>query len=647
MKKGTIAILLAASAVFLIGSGGGKAAALQKKEKAQTIKALPRFQRGAQVQAVNVIPNPPPGWSTPVNISNLPAESIWPTLAVDNNGKAYAVWEEWYGGVGAPRSMAFTTNYSGAWAPAQENPLSYVTIDDTGYVTVACDPWNGNAYMGYHDADWANMNMEVVFVEFDKGVKTSEDFISKTAGASDYTTLAVDPNTSMVYCMWFDDLTGRDIFELAYRWRDPDTKQWSSGGIVPVFLGRSKYWRDMVIDKTGTAHLVFNLRSPTEVWYTKNPTPENDAAWTTPISVSGNTDLDWTWPRLAVDDDGDVYVTWCRNTGGYESETEEVWFRRTVGGVWQAPENLSNSTTRSGEMYGAAIAVDPESKDVWVAWHEFVNNANWEIYLRMYSEQDGGGKAWGDIYNMSNSPTESGQPSLRMDAQGGLHLIYYDDVAGGNREILYTQKPGIGAPLSVAVETTLNATEDQKTNTITWAANPSNASLNIANYKVYWKKASEPEGSFAQLTSVSNSTFSYAHTVPSVTERYDYRVASVTSAGAEGVSATVEDKAGVFAPVNVSVETKVDKILFYEIKDNVISFAPSSNNAAADVAGYNIYRRKANEENTAMTLLSSVDAATFSYTDAEIRGGQKYAYAVTTIFKDGREGNFSTVVTEK
>ena len=61
MKKRTIAVLLAASAVFLIWSGGGKVAALQKKEKPQAIKALPRFQREAQVQAVNVIPNPPAG----------------------------------------------------------------------------------------------------------------------------------------------------------------------------------------------------------------------------------------------------------------------------------------------------------------------------------------------------------------------------------------------------------------------------------------------------------------------------------------------------------------------------------------------------------------------------------------------------------
>ncbi len=210
--------------------------------------------------------------------------------------------------------------------------------------------------------------MEVWLCEFAKGVNMiGEGWVSDTDGASDYTTLAVDPNTRELYAMWFDDLTGTDTFELVYIYRDPATKEWSYPHWVPVFTGRSKYWRDMVIDKNGTAHLVFNLRSPTDTYYTKNPTPHDDSKWTAPVPVSGNTDRDWAWPRMAVDNDGDVYVVWYANTGGYESGTEEVWFRRTVSGVWQPPVNLSNSTTRSE---GCWIAVDPAKKDVFVAWHE-------------------------------------------------------------------------------------------------------------------------------------------------------------------------------------------------------------------------------------------------------------------------------------
>jgi hypothetical protein len=259
----------------------------------------------------------------------------------------------------------------------------------------------------------------------------------------------------------------------------------------------------------------------------------------------------------------------------------------------------------------------------------------------MYTEAT---HSWGDIYNMTNNSAHSAEPFIRIDPMKGLHLVYHD-VIGGEREIYYTQKPGIGPPLSVAVTTTLNATEDQKTNTISWAANPSNASLNITAYKVYWKKASDPDSAFAQLASVSNSTFSYAQGVPSLTERYAYRVASVTSAGAEGQSATVMDQLPVYAPTGLLLNTAANKVLFYEIKDNTITFTDIKN-GVANVAGYDVYRRMVKEDNAALKFVGSTTALVRRYTDAQIKGGQKYAYAVKTRFKDGREGNFSATVAE-
>ncbi len=638
IRKKFIVLLLAVSAAFLAVSGVTDLSSAQKEAKVQAVRRFARPLRDASDQAVAVIPNPPAGWTTPVNISNLPAESSNPSIAVDNNGKVYATWEEWYGGVGAPRAMCFNTNDSGAWATSQENYLFYISIDDVGYPVVACDPSNGTGYIAYHDGDFANANMEVMFKEYTQGVKTWEGWVSRTPNPSDYANMAVNPADGTVYVMWFDDISDRTIWELVYRYRDPVTKEWSAGGVVPVFVGRSKYWRDMVIDKTGTAHLVFALRSPTELWYTKNPTPKNESTWTSPVPVSGSTDRDWSMPRIAVDNSGDVYIVWYANTGGYESATEEVWLRKTVSGVWQPAENLSNSPTRSE---GSVVAVDPDTKDIYVAWHEYVAVGNWEVYLRMYSASS---KSWGDIYNMTNDAAHSAEPFIRMDAQKGLHLVYHDYV-GSNREIFYTQKPGIGPPVNMAIDSSLNTDESQKTNTITWAANPSNAGLTITNYKIYRKNAGEPDSSFAYLNQVSGSTYAFADTV-SATDRKAYRVASVTSAGAEGLSATVNDKPGVFAPTGLTLRTAANKIIFYEVKDNTLTFSANSKNAAADVAGYNVYRRAAKEDNTALKIIGSTSASVLSYKDAQLKGGQKYAYAVKTKFKDGREGNFSAVVVE-
>jgi hypothetical protein len=607
-------------------------------------------QAKKQPAQTNIITHPPDGWTAPVNISHLGGESDLPMLAVDDNGKAYVCWEEWYGGLGDPRAMAFNTNFSGQWGTSIENLLDYNTIDDSGYPVIACDPSNGTAYLAYHDGDFVNYNMEVKCVEFTQGVQTSKKWISLTPNPSDYATLAVNPVDKTAYCMWFDDVTGQTIWELVYRWRDPATKQWSTTlAQVPVFTGRSKYWRDMVIDKNGTAHLVFILRSPAEVWYTKNPTPQNANTWTAPIPLSGDTGRDWMMPRIAADKDGDVYVVWYANTGGYETATEEVWFNKTVNGVWQSKENLSNSPTRSE---GCCVAVDPVNKDVYVVWHELLGTSNWEVYLRIYASQTtGAAKSWSDIYNMTNDSTHSAEPIIRIDAKRGIHLVYHDYV-GENREIMYMYKQGVQAqpPLSPAVISAMNASEDVRTNTLSWAANPANAGVAIANYKIYRKIASAADGTFASIGQANASTFHYVDSGLVSSMRYAYRMTTVLSSGEESVpSESATDGTLVFAPVNVAITTAVTRIAFYQTKDNTITWSASPNNASSDIAGYDIYRKNLGEDDTAFTKLntSSLSASTSSYTEVKLVGSQKYTYALKTKFKDGRESTYSAAVSQQ
>jgi hypothetical protein len=635
MKKRAIVIFLAVSVAFLVLAGATMASGPQaKKQSAQT----------------PVILHPPDGWTAPVNISHLAGESDMPMLAVDDNGKAYACWEEWYGNLGDPRSMAFNTNVTGQWGTSIENFLDYVAIDDVGFPVVACDPSNGTGYLAYHDGDLANSNMEVKGVEFTQGVQTSKKWISNTQYSSDYATLAVNPVDKTVYCMWFDDLTDNVLFQLVYRWRDPVTKQWSSTlAQVPVFPERSKYWRDMVIDKNGTAHLVFIIRSPVELFYTKNPTPQNPSTWTAPIPLSGDTGRDWMMPRIAADKDGDVYVVWYANTGGYETATEEVWFKKTVNGVWQSAENLSNSPGRSE---GCCVAVDPVNKDVYVVYHELLGTSNWEVYLRIYASQTtGAAKSWSDIYNMTNDSTHSAEPIIRIDAKRGIHLVYHDYV-GANREVMYMYKQGVQAqpPLNPAVVSALNAAEDVRTNTLSWVSNPANAGITIANYKIYRKIASAADTTFASIGQANASAFQYVDTGLVSSARYAYRLTTVLGSGEESVpSESATDGTLVFAPVNVAITTAVTRIVFYQTKDNTIAWAASPNNASSDVAGYDIYRKNTGESDTAFTKMNtnSLAASTFNYTDAKLVGSQKYTYALKTKFKDGRESTYSAAVSQQ
>ena len=685
----------------------------------------------------------PPDWTTPVNISKQGGSSELPSIAVDNAGKAYATWTEWFGGVGAPRAMMFNTNISGQWPDSQGRLLFYPNIDDVGFPSIACHPTNETAWIACHDGDFSAMKMGIMFREYVHGTLTYERFIPGVGGASSYVTLAYNPADNMVYAVFMDDVSDTVTFEFAIFIWNPATRSWDGGNLIGGATGDSRYWPNLTFDRNGTAHLVYISRPPAQVWYLKNPTPQNVNTWTAPVNISGDTARDWSAPRIAADKDGDVYVVWYANTGGYESATEEVLFRKTVAGVWQAPENLSNSPDRSE---GATIDVNPDTKDVYVAFQELVGGTNWEVYFRTYaSPPSGGPKVWSSIVNMTNNPAHSGEPFLKRDPMGGLHLVYHD-VIDGNMEIMYTSKPGKPstsitvtspnggeswealtlhnitwttqgtvenvrielstdggatitdivsstsntgsyswtvpntpssncwvrvsdasndniadvsdaaftiappptpkAPLGPAIDTRLDSTETKKINKVTWQANPENAAIPLKSYKIYRKVEN---GSFSLLTSVSPATLLLEDTNLDIKTKYSYYITALSLADKESdPSGTVtESKKFEFPPLNPTITTTVNRILFYREKNNTISFEKNAFNDDNAVNGYRIYRKKATDDDDQFVAIKTLDSSTFSYKDARLPVNPKYAYAVTTVYKDGRESRNSATVTEK
>ena len=176
----------------------------------------------------------PAGWTTPVNISNEGGNSEAPTIVVDDNGRVYATWTEWYGGVGAPRGMMFnSTNAAGQWGTTTGAGLFYPNIDDVGFPVVVCHPTNGHAYQLYHDGDLANANMEILVREYVNNTEVDAAWMSLTPNSSSYVTAAVNPLDSSVYAVWMDDISGTDHFELAMKRRDPATGEWDAGRCPP------------------------------------------------------------------------------------------------------------------------------------------------------------------------------------------------------------------------------------------------------------------------------------------------------------------------------------------------------------------------------------------------------------------------------
>jgi hypothetical protein len=587
------------------------------------------------------------GWTTPINISNNADQSRAPVIDLDAQGKAYVIWQDWpffYGG-GGPRQTKFNSNRTGQWEqPFLIHDAAYIAIDDVGFPTVAVNPSGSNIFVVCHDGDFSVSLMQVFYREWANGAwGPAFQNLSEAPAPSEYPAIAFSPLDNTFFCLFMVDVNVP--FELAMRYRDGATGNWPPSELTNILTGASKYLyltKHFKFDPSGVAHAVFTTHR--DAWYTKNPTPKNPNTWSAAVNLSGETGLNDTDPRIAVDNNRDVYVVWQHMVSG----NQEILYRRTINGVWQAAENLSQT---SGDSEFPTIAVNPITSEVHVAWQENLGG-NIEVFLKSYELQPGTTtKAWSNNVNFTNSSGGSGEPYMSCDANGNVYLVYVDTASSSNSlDIMYAMKQaGPRPPRNVAIDTYLDAGETRKINKLTWEADPENASFTIINYKIYKKVGS---GSFTLLASPPTSTLQYEDLDLDPNLHYTYRMTALSDTGRESQpSPTVDDnKNFVLPPVRVTLTSVLDKILFSRRKHVTITFAKNPLNNNDTVSGYEIYRRKAIEDDLQFSLLTTLNAATFTYSyiipppDAIT---QSYAYAIKTKFASGARSGLSTIVTEQ
>lgn len=588
------------------------------------------------------------GWTTPVNISNNADEGRTPVIDLDAQGNAYVIWQDWpiFYGAGGPRQTRFNTNKTGQWqsSPTLIHDQDYIAIDDTGFPTVAVNPAGTRVFVAYHDGDFSAMLMQVFYREWSGGAWGPEhQNFSQAPVPSEYPALAFSPIDNTIFGLFMVDV---DVpFELAIRYRDGVTGGWVSSEMTNILSGASKYLyltKQMKFDPSGVLHTVFTTHS--QAWYSKNATPKNPNTWSPAVNISGETGLRDTDPRLAVDNAGEAYAVWQQLIGG----NQEIMFRRTVGGVWQAAENISQ-TPNDSEL--PTIAVNRTNGDIFVAWQEDLPG-NAEVYVKSYELPAGStARSWSANVNFTNTPGPSGEPYLNSDVGGGIHLVYADTPPGvAKPEIFYSARPsGPKPPVNIVLSTTLDSSETRKVNTLAWQANPDNTNYTITNFKIY---RSAGAGDFGLLTTVSASTLQYQDTSLDIGTIYAYRLASVSSDGREGQpSAAYDDNQDhQLPPIRVALSVGYDKILFSQNNYVQLTFDRNPLNKDGNVTGYEVYRRKVGDGDGSFAAIGSVNATTLSYSyvikppDSVV---QKYAYAIKTLFKSGAKSVLSKTVEEK
>ena len=182
-------------------------------------------------------------------------------------------------------------------------------------------------------------------------------------------------------------------------------------------------------------------------------------------------------------------------------------------------------------------------------------------------------------------------------------------------------------------------------NALVWEHSPHSDDTVLKNYKIY--RRLDTESKLILLATVTKNVSSYNDTNLSTTEKYIYSI-KATDKYMEASEYSLEVREiEVFAPIQITLETKENKLMFHREKINYIGWAYNPLNDARTIAYYRVYRKKKTDSDSTFEEIIRLDADKLEYIDRGLTFEHDYAYAVTCLDELWNESPLSIIVEEE
>ena len=187
----------------------------------------------------------------------------------------------------------------------------------------------------------------------------------------------------------------------------------------------------LMVDREDDLHLVcFDISTGNnEILYAEKA---GDSGWTKPFNISNNPSHSRS-PSLAVDSQGTTHVAWHDYAPG---NFDIFYSQKPKGGTWSEPYNVTNNQEPSSNP---ALAVDSQGT-VHLAWQQDTLKENTDLYYTdiyyAFRNRDG---TWSEAVNVSHNDGDSFYPSIAVDSQDNIHIVWCDNTPG-NEDIFYATK---------------------------------------------------------------------------------------------------------------------------------------------------------------------------------------------------------------
>jgi hypothetical protein len=137
-------------------------------------------------------------------------------------------------------------------------------------------------------------------------------------------------------------------------------------------------------------------------------------------------------PSIAADINGNIHVVWMDNV--------EIYYKKRDSNQWGEEIKIADDNRRLPKF--PIVATGPDG-DVHIVWQDR-RDGNYEIYYRQWNETST--PQWGPITRLTDDDAGSIYPSLAVDSDGNVHVVW-EDYRDGAPEIYYTHWNGVnGVP---------------------------------------------------------------------------------------------------------------------------------------------------------------------------------------------------------
>jgi len=307
-----------------------------------------------------------------------------------------------------------------------------VRVDDTGSSSsvqykpsVAVDT-SGDIYVAWSDG--RNDNSAIYFAKSTDGgasfgPNVRVDDSGSSTGGRGGPSIAVDINGN-IYIVWYD---GRDLRNYIYFAKSTDGGASFGPNVRVDNSGQGSVFPSIAVDTNGDIYVVFHEeRGNPDIYFAKSTDGGASFGPNVRVDDSGSSLTQQAMPSIAVDANGDIYVTWRdeRNLGGGRLD---IYFAKSTDGGNSFGRNVrvddTGSSTSSQDE--PSIAVDANG-NICVAWGDY-RNGNKDIY---FAKSTDAGASFGTnirVDDTGSSSSRQAEPSIAVDTNGNINIAWRDN----------------------------------------------------------------------------------------------------------------------------------------------------------------------------------------------------------------------------